>query len=42
MTNNEKFNKLLNSCQSPRAVCIALLALKKAGILDALREEKDR
>jgi hypothetical protein len=40
MTNNEKFNTMLNSCQHPRAVMAALLALASAGILDKLREER--
>lgn len=39
MMNNERFNELLNSCRSPRAVCAALLALASAGALDRLREE---
>ena len=34
MTNNERFNQLLNSCQNPRAVYNALLALGKAGLFD--------
>lgn len=39
MTNNERVNQLLNSCQNPRAVYNALLALGKAGALDKLREK---
>lgn len=39
MNNNERFNQLLNSCQNPRAVYNALLALGKAGTLDKLRKE---
>lgn len=39
MNNNERFNALLDSCQNPRAVYAALLALAKAGILDRLRKE---
>lgn len=39
MTNNERFNTLLNRCQNPRAVYAALLALAKAGTLDRLRKE---
>lgn len=39
MTNNERFNQLLNSCQNPGAVYAALLALGKNGALDKLREE---
>lgn len=39
MTNEEKFNQLLNSCRNPRAVCAALLALGTTGALDKLREE---
>lgn len=39
MTNNERFNESLNSCQNPWAVCAALLALANAGALDRLREE---
>ena len=39
MTNNEKFNAMLNNCQNPRAVYIALLALAKSGLLNKLREE---
>ena len=39
MSNNEKFNKLLNSCQNPRSVYAALLALGRAGILEKLRKE---
>lgn len=38
MTNNERFNQLLNSCQNPRAVYSALLALGTTGALDKLRE----
>lgn len=38
MTNNERFNELLNNCQNSRAVYTALLALKKAGVLGKLRE----
>lgn len=38
MTNNERFNQLLNSCQNPHAVYAALLALRKAGVLDKLKE----
>lgn len=39
MTNNEKFNAVLNRCQNPRAVYAALLALGNAGELDKLRKE---
>lgn len=39
MNNNEKFCQLLNSCQNPEAMCAALLALSKAGLLGKLREE---
>lgn len=39
MSNNERFNQLLNSCQTPRAVYNALLALGKNGTLDKLREK---
>lgn len=39
MNNNEKFAKLLNSCQNPEAMCAALLALAKSGVLGKLREE---
>ena len=39
MTNKERFNLLLNSCQNPRAVYAAPLAVGKAGILHQLREE---
>lgn len=39
MNNNEKFAKLLNSCQNPEAICAALLALAKSGLLGKLREE---
>lgn len=42
MNNNEKFAKLLNSCQNPEAMCAALLALSKAGLLGKLREEAQR
>lgn len=38
MKNNERFNQLLNSCQDPRAVYAALLALAGLGVLDKLRE----
>lgn len=31
MTNNEKFNKALNNCKCPKAVCDALVALFCAG-----------
>lgn len=40
--NNEKFCQLLNSCQNPEAICAALLALSKAGLLGKLREEARR
>ena len=39
MSNKEKFNAALNSCQNPQAVYGALLALGKAGILHQLQEE---
>lgn len=39
MTNNERFNAMLNNCQNPQAVYIALLALARSGLLDKLREE---
>lgn len=39
MTNEEKFNQLLNNCQNPRSVYAALLALGTAGKLDMLRKE---
>lgn len=39
MTNNERFNELLNSCENPRAVYVALLALARSGMLDKLRAE---
>ncbi len=39
MTNNEKFNAVLNNCQNPQAVYNALLALKRAGLFDQTREE---
>lgn len=39
MSNNEKFNQLLNRCQNPRAVYVALLELGDAGMLDKLRED---
>lgn len=42
MNNNEKFAKLLNSCQNPEAVYAALLALAKSGLLGKLREEAQR
>lgn len=38
MTNNEKFNQLLNSCQNPRDVYNALWALVGTATLDKLRE----
>ncbi len=31
MTNNERFNRLLNGCQNPRAVYLALLSLAGTG-----------
>lgn len=39
MTNNDRFNQLLNNCQNPWAIYAALLALGKAGVLDKIREE---
>lgn len=39
MTNNERFNESLNSCENPQAVYVALLALAKSGTLDKLRGE---
>lgn len=39
MTNNEKFNQLLNSCQHPPGVYNALWALVGTAMLDKLREE---
>lgn len=39
MTNNERFNQLLNGCQNPRAVYLALLSLAGTGNLDKLRKE---
>lgn len=39
MTNNERFNALLNNCHSSRAVYAALWALGSTGALDKLREE---
>lgn len=37
MTNNERFNQLLNSCTNPRAVYDALLVLGRTGLLDKLK-----
>lgn len=37
MTNNERFNQLLNSCKNPRAVYDALWALTSTGLLNKLR-----
>lgn len=39
MSNNERFNAMLNSCQNPRAVYAALLAMAKAGTLGKLRKK---
>ena len=39
MTNNEKFNQLLNACQDPHRMYAALLALAESGIFQKLREE---
>lgn len=39
MTNNERFNAMLNACQNPRAVYAALMELMSMGILDKAREE---
>ena len=39
MTNNERFNPLLNGCQNPRAVYLTLLSLAGTGNLDKLRKE---
>lgn len=38
MTNCEKFNAVLNSCQNPRAVYDALFALARAGMLGKFRK----
>lgn len=37
MSNNEKFNAMLNSCKNPIAVYNALLALAESGALAELR-----
>lgn len=37
MSNNEKFNAMLNSCKNPIAVYNALLALAEPGVLTELR-----
>ena len=37
MSNNEKFNAMLNSCKNPRAVHNAFLALAESGALTELR-----
>lgn len=37
MTNNERFNQLLNSCKNPRAMYDTLLVLGRTGLLDKLR-----
>lgn len=42
MTNNERFNQLLNGCQNPRAVYAALSALANNGGLDMLRENVEQ
>ena len=39
MTNNEKFNQLLNAGQDPRCMYAALLALAESGIFQKLRRE---
>ena len=36
MSNNEKFNAMLNSCKNPIAVYNALLALAESGVLAEL------
>lgn len=37
MSNNEKFNAMLNSCKNPIAAYNALLALAESGALTELR-----
>lgn len=40
MSNNEKFNALLNACTNPRRICNALLALAEAGSpLESITQE---
>lgn len=39
MSNIERFNALLNSCQNPRAMHNALLALAQSGALEELMKE---
>ena len=42
MTNNEKFNALLNSCANPRQIYNALLALAAAGFtMERLKQETE-
>lgn len=41
MTNNEKFNAILNNCRNPQGVKAALLALEDAGFFKKERKEAD-
>lgn len=38
MTNNEKFNEILNNCQNPRSVIEVLLTLAQNGFFDGKEE----
>ena len=40
LTNNEKFNRLLNSCANPRAIYNALLALAPL-LKEMIHDERD-
>lgn len=42
MTNNKRFNAMLNNCHHPRAIYAALLALANNGRLDMLRESVEQ
>ena len=39
MTNNEKFNAVLNACHNPEAIYAALLALGEAGFSQKKQKE---
>lgn len=42
MTNNERFNELLNSCKNPRAVYAFLLALTKDNDREEVTDHEDQ
>lgn len=41
MTNNERFNAMLNSCENPRAVYGALGSADECRLIGMIRESRD-